>query len=96
VAGRTVQVHIQLFSVLRECLPSEAERGRATIELPAGTKLDGLVSHLGLVEKLRLQPGQSLLEADWPVMLNGSLQRSLDRVLEDGDQVSVFPPLSGG
>ena len=91
-----MDIHVQLFSVLRECLPPEAERGRATIELPEGTTLDGLVSQLGLAERLRLLPGQSLKEADWQIMLNGSFEQDMDRILHDGDQVSVFPPLSGG
>jgi molybdopterin converting factor small subunit len=96
VGEKDLQIHLQLFSVLRECLPPDAQRGRATVDLPAGTTLQGLVSHLGLDQRLGLAPDQELIDVDWQVMFNGKFQKDMDRVLQDGDQVSVFPPLAGG
>ena len=91
-----MQIHLQLLSVLRECLPPDAQRGRATVYLPEGTTLQGLISHFGLDRRLGLASGQTLINVDWQVMLNGKFEKDMDRVLQDGDQVSVFPPLAGG
>jgi molybdopterin converting factor small subunit len=91
-----MKVYIQLFSTLRDCLPPEAERGRASLDLPEGASLEALFDQLG-VERC-LGKGQTFAAQidSWQVSVNGEFTRDLSRALQDGDQVVVFPHMAGG
>ena len=91
-----MQVDIQLFSFLRDCLPPGATRGRVTVELAAGATLQDLLDHL---ELNRCLSGGRRLEDEldsWQVSVNGDFVVDLDRELQPGDQILVFPHLAGG
>ena len=78
-----MQVHVRLFSRLREHLPREA-RGEATVEVPEAATVADLLAHLGIVERVKL------------ISINGQRETDLDRILHDGDQVRIFPIVVGG
>ncbi len=79
-----MQVHVHLFSVLRERLPPGSERGRATVTLPEGAAVADLIARLGITRRVRL------------VVVNGVQEEDRQRPLQDGDQVKLFPTMVGG
>lgn len=81
--NRAMQVHIRLFSRLREHLPREA-RGEAAVEVPEAATLADLLAHLGIAERVKL------------ISVNGQRETDLGRVLQHGDQVRIFPIVVGG
>lgn len=91
-----MQIDVQLFSILRECLPPGAERGQATIELPDGATVGDLLAHLGIGERLGCAPAEVVTRASWQVLVSGRHETDMTRTLQDGDAVQVFPPVSGG
>ena len=79
-----MHIHVHLFSVLREHLPPGGERGRATVTLPEGVTVAGLIAHLGIARRVRL------------VTVNGVQEKDRERPLQDGDRVKLFPAMVGG
>jgi molybdopterin synthase sulfur carrier subunit len=74
------------------------------IELPQGTSLKGLLSHMvsawgeRLSERL-FKPGTEELLPRIRVMVNGrdkEFLQGLETELKEGDEVYLFPPVSGG
>lgn len=83
-------VKLLFFAGVREALGRSAE----TIELPAGVNdIGALRSHVGS----RGAPW-SLLAADqgWRFAVNREMADSADVPVNDGDEVAVFPPVTGG
>jgi molybdopterin converting factor small subunit len=79
-----LQVHVKLFASLRYHRPGLGIGESFPVELPTGSTVEHLVRHLGLPQKeVKL------------VYVNGRAQEN-ERVLADGDQVGVFPPVGGG
>jgi molybdopterin converting factor small subunit len=91
-----MQVHVQLFSILRDCLPPDAQRGRATITLPEGATLADLVTHLGIDRHLGCQVSEMVSKAGWQVMVSGRYEPDMGRTLQDGDEVLILPFVAGG
>ncbi|HSJ58627.1 MAG TPA: MoaD/ThiS family protein [Anaerolineae bacterium] len=78
-----MNIDVKLFSRFREHLPAEA-RGEATLRLPDGTTIAGLLDHLGISARVQL------------VSVNDQPEPDRDRVLHDGDSVRIFPFVVGG
>jgi molybdopterin converting factor small subunit len=91
-----MQIHVQLFSILRDCLPPEATRGKAIITLPDGAALADLVMHLGIDKYLGVDVDEVVGRAGWQVMASGKYQPDMGHVLQDGEHVLIFPPVAGG
>jgi len=91
-----LKIQVQLFSTLRDCLPTEAERGRALVNMPPGANLQDMFDRLG-VDRC-LGSGKTFAQQidSWQVSVNGEFTRDLSRALQDGDQVVVFPHMAGG
>ncbi len=91
-----MQIHVQLFSILRDCLPPGTKRGQASLELPPGSTLADLIVHLGVDRRLGHAADEVVSRAGWQVMVAGKYEPDMGRVLQDGDEVRIFPPVAGG
>lgn len=91
-----MRIDVQIFSILRDCLPPDAERGQATLSLPEGATLADLVAHLGIDRRLGYGATDVVAKAGWQVIVSGKYEPDMERVLRDGDQVRIFPPVAGG
>jgi molybdopterin converting factor small subunit len=92
----SMNVEIQLFSILRELLPPGARRGRATITLADGATVADLITQLGIDQKMGFAPEDMTSKAGWQVMVSDKFEADMGRILQDGDQVKILPPVSGG
>ena len=83
-------VKLLFFAGVREALGSSAE----TIELPAGVDdIGALRAHFGS----RGAPWSLLAtEQGWRFAVNRDMADSADVPIGDGDEVAVFPPVTGG
>lgn len=79
-----MRVHVHLFSVLREHLLPEGQRGRATVTLPEGATVADLIAHLGITRRVHT------------VIVNDVQQEDRQRLLQAGDRVELFPVMVGG
>jgi molybdopterin converting factor small subunit len=91
-----IQVHVQPFSILRDCLPPGSERGQATVSLPEGATLADLATHLGIDRYLGCDAAELTATASWQVLVSGQFELDMRLALQDGDKVRIFPPISGG
>ncbi len=81
-----MKIEIKLFANLKRLLPTHAEGSAATIEVE-----DGLTV-AELIEQLQIPKEMAQL-----VLVNGiNIEGEYSRVLQEGDTVSVFPPVAGG
>jgi molybdopterin converting factor small subunit len=84
-----VRVRVRLFASLRDRIP-DAERGRACLCLEDGTSLQGLL------DLLRIPPHQAqMVLVDGQQAPRKRVARAATR-LEEGQTISIFPPLAGG
>ena len=81
-----MQVTVRYFAAHKEAVGVAKE----TVELPPGTTVKELVDELML-----RHPGLEALCRDTVVSLNKGLGPE-DIQLRDGDDVALFPPISGG
>jgi thiamine biosynthesis protein ThiS len=79
---KTLEIHVQLYSILREKLPPEA-RGRATLQLDEGTTLADILETLDIRRRV-------------VIGLNGEYERDHTRRVQDGDELKIFSVVSGG
>ena len=79
-----MNIEVRLYATFRDFLPPGSSNFGMMKSLDKETTIAELAKEIGLPE-------------DVPkiVIVNGS-HAELDRVLEDGDVVSLFPPLAGG
>ncbi len=85
-----MKVEVRMFAYFDKYLPPNADGRKATVELPESANVETLVSHLGIAEEE--------MEGDYMpyvVIINGE-HTACDAPLNEGDQVSLFPPLPGG
>ena len=79
-----MKVRLRLFATLAQYLPSDAEGDGVTLTLPDGAILSDALT------ALRIPAGEEHV-----IAVNGA-HREVDARLADGDEVTLFPPLSGG
>ena len=77
-----LDIHLQLYSILREKLPSDA-KGRTLMQLDEGATLADLLDELGINLKV-------------VISVNGDHEPDKSRQLRDGDHVRIFSAISGG
>lgn len=77
-----LEVHLQLYSVLREKLPSDA-KGRVVMQLNEGATLADLLYELGIERRV-------------VISVNDVHESDKSRQLNNGDKVKIFSSVSGG
>lgn len=77
-----MEVHLQLYSILREKLPPEA-KGRAVLQLDEGATLGDLLQDLNIERRVIIS-------------VNDEHETDRSRRLKDGDTVRLFSSISGG
>jgi molybdopterin converting factor small subunit len=80
-----MRVRVKLMASLRSRLPPDAQGGTTVLEVEPGTTVASVLDRLGVPS------GHVHL-----IMVNGSMERDRQRMLADGDEVVVFPPVAGG
>lgn len=80
-----MRIDLRLFASLRKKLPPGSPRGRCDLELPEGSTLGDVLARMDI-------PHASA----HMVLVNGDHDRDFNRVLYDGDVLSIFPPVAGG
>ncbi|MBN2122947.1 MAG: MoaD/ThiS family protein [Deltaproteobacteria bacterium] len=95
-----IKVTIHTILTLQEVIGQR----ETELDLPEGINLDGLLFHMVSVWGERLserlfKAGSKELLPRIRIMVNGrdmQFVKGLDTVLQDGDTVHLFPPVSGG
>ena len=77
-----MEIHLQLYSILREKLPFDAKR-RAVLQLDEGATLADLLNKLDIKRRV-------------VISVNGVHESDKSRQLKDGDAVKIFSSVSGG
>jgi molybdopterin converting factor small subunit len=81
-----IEIKIKLFATLKKLLPPNAEGSIATIEVEEGLTVAGLIDQLQIPKEMAQL-----------VLVNGiNIEGEYSRTLQEGDTVSVFPPVAGG
>jgi molybdopterin converting factor small subunit len=84
-----MQIHVRLFANLRDRFPSDA-RGQQDVDLEDGASLADLIEHLEIPD-----PQCQMVLVDGEQVPRKATGRD-ERILQDGETVSIFPPVSGG
>jgi molybdopterin converting factor small subunit len=80
-----MQIRVKLMATLRSKLPAGASAGVAQLDVPPGSSVAAVLELLGI------QGGHIHL-----VTINGEMEPDRNRLLQDGDDIVVFPPVAGG
>jgi sulfur carrier protein ThiS len=76
------EIYLQLYSILREKLPPEAE-GRAVWQMEEGATLADLLEKLDISRRV-------------VISVNGDHETNRSRQLHNGDEIKMFSSISGG
>ncbi|MFQ6041801.1 MAG: MoaD/ThiS family protein [Candidatus Poribacteria bacterium] len=79
-----MNIQIKLFASLAKFLPEGAKGKRALLSVPEEITIRGVLGQLSIPAKMAQL-----------IMVNG-VRRGLDYVLQEGDLLSIFPPIAGG
>ncbi len=77
-----LEIHLQLFSILRDILPPELN-GRTVIQLNEGSTLKDLLTELDINRRVAIS-------------VNDVQERNRSRMLKAGDEVKIFTSVGGG
>ena len=77
-----MEIHLQLYSVLREKLPAKSN-GRVVLQVKENASLADLLDELDIDRKV-------------VVSVNDTHESDMSRQLKDGDKVKIFSSVSGG
>ena len=77
-----MEIHLQLYSILREKLPADA-KGRTILKLDEGATLTDLLKQLGIKRRV-------------VISVNDVQESDKSFQLTDGDEVRLFSSVSGG
>lgn len=80
-----MKIRVKLMAALRSKLPPGAKAGVAEVEGPLGQTVSGLLEVLGI--------GGGHVHL---VLVNGAMETDRARLLAEGDEVTIFPPVAGG
>lgn len=77
-----MEIHLQLFSILRDLLPPE-KKGKTTLQLNEGSTLNDLLKELDIKRRVAIS-------------VNGIQESDHNRQLLNGDKVKIFTSIGGG
>jgi molybdopterin converting factor small subunit len=80
-----MHIEVKLFANLRKNLPPGSTGSKARLKVEDGATIHTLIAQL----KIPVELAQM-------VLVNGEQTREFDRPLNEGDTVSIFPPVAGG
>ncbi|MHA1968607.1 MAG: MoaD/ThiS family protein [Candidatus Hodarchaeales archaeon] len=81
-----INIHVKLFATLRDYGPKNLGIGESfTFGLSDSSNI------LNLLEKLRIPKEHAKI-----VIVNGNITNDHNSVLEENDEISIFPPVGGG
>ena len=79
-----MKVEVRLYATLARFSPSGSSGRTFVVELPEGAMLNDLVAQLGLPRE------------DVKLPFVNAVYQELTYILQDGDEVGIFPPVGGG
>ena len=77
-----MEIHLQLYSILREKLPPES-KGQVILQFEEGALLSDLLRELGITRRV-------------VISVNDVHETNMSRRLRGGDKVKIFSSVSGG
>jgi molybdopterin converting factor small subunit len=77
-----LEIYLQLYSILREKLPAEAN-GRTVLQLKEGASVSDLLDKFDITRRV-------------VISVNDEHESDMSRQLQDGDKVRIFSSVSGG
>lgn len=77
-------ITVAMYAGLARFLPSGAQDRKAAIDVPDGAAVQDVIRRLGIPDDVLCIP-----------VVNGA-RVTAERVLRDGETLSLFPPLAGG
>jgi len=77
-------ITVALYAGLARFLPSGAQGRKATVDVPDGAVVQDVIRRLGVPDDVLCIP-----------VVHGT-RVTAERVLRDGETLSLFPPLAGG
>jgi len=79
-----MKLKIQLYALLAKYLPTNSENKTAFMEFPEGASVQEVLKELKIPEAMP------------KILLVNGRHAELDKVLAEGDTLSIFPPIAGG
>ncbi|MGD8403334.1 MAG: sulfur carrier protein ThiS [Anaerolineales bacterium] len=77
-----MEIHLQLYSILREKLPAESN-GQTILQMKESASLADLLEKLDITRRV-------------VISVNDEHESDMSRQLQDGDKVRIFSSVSGG
>lgn len=83
-----MQISLKTSGLLKKYLPDGTDGNTASITVPDGSNINGVLKHLG-----------APVDGNYLIVVNGESvppSKRGDLIVSDGDNVSLMPPLKGG
>jgi molybdopterin converting factor small subunit len=81
---KLIRVKAKLFATLRDYLPPDVPGSEMVVELEECAKIEEVISRFNIPDDMEL------------IIMVNSAHAKKTKVLEDGDVLSLFPPIAGG
>lgn len=80
-----MRIDVEVFGTLRGKLPGDDGRGKGSYDVMDGASIRDAFGQLAIPPEIR-----------YIIMVNGKQESDRERVLQDGDKLTVLPPVAGG
>lgn len=81
-----MKIKVKLFAILRDRAPVKVPIGESfEIKIKEGSRI------LDLLVALEINEEEAKI-----VMINHNIERDYSKILEDGSEIAIFPPVGGG
>ncbi len=79
-----MEIEVKLFATLRDYLPKGSNRFSCKLEVDSQTRVQDIMLKLKIPEEMP------------KIILVNGIHGKKDQILEEGDVLSIFPPVAGG